>query len=83
MTNSDQKKSIAVIGGGSAGLAAAWHLNVNCPGVEVHLFEAESRLGGHACTVPVPVKDNVGQGNVDVDVDVDVDVGFMVFNEAN
>ena len=75
MTNSDQKKSIAVIGGGSAGLAAAWHLNVNCPGVEVHLFEAESRLGGHACTVPV--KDDVGQGNVDVDV------GFMVFNEAN
>jgi predicted NAD/FAD-binding protein len=39
---------VAVIGGGSAGLAAAWLLQDDH---EVTLFEREDRLGGHAHTV--------------------------------
>jgi cyclopropane-fatty-acyl-phospholipid synthase len=62
----DQK--VAIVGGGVAGLSAAWHLSVNT-GAHVQLFEAESRLGGHAYTT-----------NVD---GVDVDIGFMVYNETN
>lgn len=71
------KQRIAVIGGGVSGLAAAWHLQQQqqeegC--YEVHLWEAEDRLGGHAWTVPVPTK----EGNT-----VNVDIGFMVFNHSN
>ena len=60
-----------MIGGGVSGLAAAWHLkeNVGSNVVEVELFEAENRLGGHAYTM-----------NCD---GVDVDIGFMVFNDSN
>jgi len=61
------KERIAVVGGGVSGLAAAWHLQQK--GIEVHLFEAEASLGGHACTLPVE--------------DTEVDIGFMVFNHAN
>ena len=67
---------IAVIGGGVAGLAAAWHLSQNTPH-SVELFEAEDRLGGHAYTMPITDKSN-GQNAV-----VDVDIGFMVFNHTN
>ncbi len=35
---------IAVIGGGAAGLAAAWHLSQ--AGAQVHLFESKQHLGG-------------------------------------
>ena len=50
-------------------MSAAWHLHQNVPGVQVELFEAEDRLGGHAYTM-----------NVD---GVDVDIGFMVYNDSN
>jgi predicted NAD/FAD-binding protein len=59
-------KKVAVVGGGVSGLAAAWHLQL--AKVDVELFEAEDRLGGHAHTMKV--------GNVDVDI------GFMVFNSG-
>ena len=62
-----EQRSVAVVGAGCAGLAAAWHLN-RC-GVEVRLFEAESWVGGHANTVVV---DNIA-----------VDTGFMVYNSLN
>ena len=65
----DGPMSVAVIGGGVTGMAAAWHLAVNTVHT-VQLFEAQDRLGGHACTVKVP-------GNIDVDI------GFMVFNHSN
>eukprot|EP00571_Detonula_confervacea_P002741 CAMPEP_0172325254 /NCGR_PEP_ID=MMETSP1058-20130122/53512_1 /TAXON_ID=83371 /ORGANISM="Detonula confervacea, Strain CCMP 353" /LENGTH=1073 /DNA_ID=CAMNT_0013041749 /DNA_START=4 /DNA_END=3225 /DNA_ORIENTATION=+ len=44
---------IAIIGGGVSGLAAAWHLHTQSPSdsVDVQIFEAASRLGGHAHTV--------------------------------
>ncbi len=59
---------IAVIGSGISGLSAAWLLSDQ---YEVHLFEAEDRLGGHAHTV-------------DVEEDkkkIPVDTGFLVYNE--
>lgn len=62
-------RRVAVVGGGVTGLSAAWHLHENAAGVDVELFEAEDRLGGHACTKTVD--------------GVDVDIGFMVFNESN
>lgn len=61
-------RRVAVIGSGVAGLATAWALSSR---VDVTLFEAEPRLGGHAHTV-------------DVDVDgrpLSVDTGFLVFND--
>ncbi len=75
---SKQRRVVAVVGGGVTGLAAAWHLHVNSPDIEVHLFEADSRLGGHAHTITIPN----GSKN-DKETTLDVDVGFMVFNDAN
>lgn len=58
---------IAVVGGGISGLSAAVILSQNH---EVHLFESDSRLGGHAHTV------NVREPNGEIPVDT----GFLVFN---
>jgi predicted NAD/FAD-binding protein len=63
-----QKKRIAVVGSGIAGLASAWLLSRQ---YEVTLFEADARLGGHTHTVDVTVD---GQS-------FPVDTGFLVFNE--
>ena len=41
---------IAIVGGGIAGLTAAWYLSRDH---QVTLFEAEPRLGGHTFTVDV------------------------------
>lgn len=68
-TSSATNRKVAIVGGGVSGLSAAWHLHTNAPHVQVELFEAEDRLGGHAYTTRV-------EG-------VDVDIGFMVFNESN
>lgn len=46
-------RSVAVIGGGITGLAAAWTLLEQSPGVDVTVFEASSRLGGKVRTVPI------------------------------
>ncbi|MFN3713272.1 MAG: NAD(P)/FAD-dependent oxidoreductase [Alcanivoracaceae bacterium] len=61
-------KRIAVVGGGISGLTAAWVLGRRH---QVVLFEAEPRIGGHACTVAVD--DPRGEQQVDV--------GFIVFND--
>ncbi len=63
---------VAVIGSGAAGLAASWALSAR---FDVTLFEAESRLGGHAHTVMVPAAKD-GEG-------FPVDTGFIVFNRLN
>jgi cyclopropane-fatty-acyl-phospholipid synthase len=69
------KRRVAIIGGGVSGLSCAWHLHVNChEEVDVHLFEAASRLGGHAYTVPVETSKGIH---------TPVDIGFMVFNDDN
>lgn len=44
--NSGEKKRVAIIGGGFAGLSAAYHLGKD--GVHVTLYERESNLGGLA-----------------------------------
>ncbi len=59
----------AIIGGGISGLAAAYEL---ASSEQVVLFEAESRLGGHART-------KLAGRNCDVPVDT----GFIVFNYQN
>jgi predicted NAD/FAD-binding protein len=69
-SSSSTPRRVAIIGGGVAGLSAAWHLQTNTSDQNnVHLFEAEDRLGGHAYTVKVG--------------ETDVDIGFMVYNDAN
>lgn len=62
-------RRIAVIGSGIAGLMAAHVLNRRD---HVTVFEADSRLGGHAHTHDVPQQDGSVLG---------VDTGFIVHNE--
>lgn len=59
---------IGVIGSGISGLGAAWLLS---QAHSVDVFESEDKLGGHACTIDLPLGDRV----------LPVDIGFMVFNE--
>ncbi|KAF7360646.1 Amino-oxidase domain-containing protein [Mycena venus] len=66
---------VAVVGSGVSGLAATWLLN-EYSDHEVHLYEADSRPGGHANTVkftPPGKKSDDG---------VYVDTGFIVFNPS-
>ncbi|THG98806.1 hypothetical protein EW026_g3439 [Hermanssonia centrifuga] len=66
---------IAVVGSGVSGLAATWLLN-EFSDHEVHLYEADSRPGGHANTV------NFKQPGNKSGTQVDVDTGFIVFNPS-
>ena len=63
-------KRIAIVGGGISGIACMWGLrDTDC---DVHLFESDSRLGGHADT-------NVFRGN---GICAPVDTGFIAMNES-
>ncbi|HSI93916.1 MAG TPA: FAD-dependent oxidoreductase [Jiangellaceae bacterium] len=66
---SQSRASVAVIGAGVAGLTAAYLLQRQ---YEVTLFEADSRLGGHAHTHEIP---STSGGTAAVDT------GFLVHNE--
>jgi predicted NAD/FAD-binding protein len=68
--SSEQRLRVAVVGAGIAGLSAAWLLSGKH---DVTLFEADSRLGGHANTAEAPGHHGP----------VPVDTGFIVYNEAN
>jgi len=68
LDNKSQK--IAVIGGGIAGLSAAWLLNQR---YKVKVFEKADKYGGHANTVSL----NIGSSKVQADT------GFIVYNELN
>ena len=61
-----RRQRIAVVGAGLSGLSCAWLLGGKH---DVTLYEADTRLGGHAHTVEV---DGVA-----------VDTGFIVYNEVN
>ncbi|KXJ97143.1 cytochrome c oxidase assembly protein CtaG/Cox11-domain-containing protein [Microdochium bolleyi] len=63
-------KKIAIVGSGSAGIAALWALNRTHH--DVYLYEASDRLGGHINTVEWK------QGRFRTLVDT----GFVVFNSA-
>jgi predicted NAD/FAD-binding protein len=82
--NAGTPRRVAVVGGGVAGLSASWHLATNVPSalVDVQLFEAEGRLGGHAYTIPVPAPAK-SKGGPTTSTTTDVDIGFMVFNDSN
>ncbi len=63
-------KKVAIVGSGCAGLAALWALKGSKH--DVHLYEADGRLGGHSNTVTwTSGKYSVG-----------VDTGFIVLNTA-
>ncbi|HMW46351.1 MAG TPA: FAD-dependent oxidoreductase, partial [Solirubrobacterales bacterium] len=66
---------IAIIGSGISGLSAAHHLAPHHQSgrVRISLFEADSRIGGHANTVEVESERGTEQ----------VDTGFIVFNRRN
>lgn len=64
------RKKVAVVGSGSAGIAALWALNRTYH--DVYLYEAEDRLGGHTNTVQW----NKGKYSTAVDT------GFTVLNMA-
>ncbi|NCF48039.1 MAG: NAD(P)-binding protein [Bacteroidetes bacterium] len=61
---------IAVIGSGISGLGSAYLLNQQA---DVHLFECDSRIGGHSHTVDADFNG----------VKVPVDTGFIVYNPLN
>ncbi|MFJ3788419.1 NAD(P)/FAD-dependent oxidoreductase [Kitasatospora sp. NPDC090091] len=65
----ERPRRVAVVGSGIAGLTAAYELSR--AGVEVELFEADGRLGGHAHT-----QEAVHDGRA-----VPLDTGFLVHNE--
>ena len=65
-----ERKRIAIVGSGISGLSALWTLrNTNH---EIHLFEKESRLGGHTNTATWT---HNGKSTP-------VDTGFIVLNTA-
>ncbi|WPJ94540.1 FAD-dependent oxidoreductase [Coraliomargarita algicola] len=66
-----ERKRIAVVGCGVAGLTAAWLLQRKH---EVHLFEKNDYVGGHTRTLQVPQGPDAG---------TPVDTGFIVMNHRN
>ena len=68
--NDRDKGTVAVIGGGVAGIVAAHLLQKTH---RVTLFEQGDYLGGHTHTIAIPDGPDVG---------TPVDTGFIVFNEA-
>lgn len=64
------RKKVAIIGSGSAGIAALWALN-RTPH-DVYIYEAADRLGGHTNTVEF----KYGKSKTLVDT------GFIVLNTA-
>jgi predicted NAD/FAD-binding protein len=67
---STPRKRIAVIGGGVAGLGAAWALRETA---DVSLYDKADRFGGHAWTIDI---DHTG-------TPMSVDIGFICFNRPN
>jgi len=68
--NFRHRPRVAIIGTGISGLSAAWLLSRRW---DITVYEAASRVGGHANTVDV----------ADGEQTIAVDTGFIVFNPAN
>ncbi|KAF1951115.1 amine oxidase-like protein [Byssothecium circinans] len=65
-----ERKRIAIVGSGISGLSTLWTLRNS--GHEIHLFEKDSRLGGHTNTTTWTHNGNT----------TPVDTGFIVMNTA-
>lgn len=65
-----RRKRVAVIGGGVAGLGAAWALRETA---DVVVYEKAERFGGHAWTVDI----------AHTGTPMAVDIGFICFNRPN
>ena len=65
-----RRRRVAVVGGGVAGLGAAWALRENA---DVVVYDKAPRFGGHAWTVDI---DHTG-------MQMAVDIGFICFNRPN
>lgn len=65
-----QRRPVAIIGSGCAGLGAAWALRNT--DYDVHVFEKSPKLGGHTNTQPFQAAGTA----------VQVDTGFIVMNAA-
>ena len=65
-----RRKKVAIIGSGSAGIAALWALNRSPH--DAYLYEAADRLGGHTNTVEFTHGKYRAM----------IDTGFMVMNAA-
>ena len=50
-------RRVAIVGGGVAGLGAAWALNQHPDRFDFRVFEAEAHLGGNAITADMPQED--------------------------
>lgn len=50
-------RRIAIVGGGVAGLAAAWGLHHHPDRFDFRLYEAQDRIGGNAVTIDMPQDD--------------------------
>lgn len=70
VTNPARGQKIAIVGGGVAGIVAAYLLDQHH---QVTLFEQNDYLGGHTHTIEVPDGPDAG---------VAVDTGFIVLNDA-
>ena len=64
------RKRVAIVGSGCSGIGALWALKSTEH--EVHLYEANDRLGGHTNTVTFNHKGKT----------TNVDTGFIVMNSA-
>ena len=65
-----QRKKVAIVGSGCSGIGALWALKSTDH--EVHLYEANNRLGGHTNTVTFEYNGKK----------TNVDTGFIVMNSA-
>ena len=59
---------IAIIGSGISGLSAAYLLQQQH---DIHIFEADSRIGGHTATKLISIYEREYQ----------IDTGFIVYND--
>lgn len=65
-----RRRRVAVIGAGISGMSAAWLIGRS---MDVVLYEAADRPGGHANTVSAPSRSGP----------IPVDTGFIVYNDRN
>lgn len=54
-----KKKKVAIIGGGIAGLYAAWRLRARRKDLDITVYEADGRVGGRICTTQFGITERV------------------------